>query len=180
MSQAGSKSLVRASNSGALSTAAVIYGLAAAAAYMSYSVQDPYLPTKWLCLIGLLPLSIAIVKWVQLKQRQREAGPERVAAARGLELAASHANQQQAVANQAAQVARQRQARQDASRAASAAAARRSQPPGAVGVRCPSCQGAEVRRVSGGERARSGIAGGLLFAKKARAQFACANCGYFW
>lgn len=67
---------------------------------------------------------------------------------------------------------KEKQARENAERAARLAA-----PPGVV---CPSCASTSVQRMTLGTRAASGIAGGLLFSKGARAQFRCNNCRYLW
>lgn len=48
------------------------------------------------------------------------------------------------------------------------------------GVTCPTCHSSSVERVTLGVRAVSGVAGGFLFSKKARAQFHCRNCNYYW
>jgi hypothetical protein len=45
---------------------------------------------------------------------------------------------------------------------------------------CPTCGGTRVRNVGPGERVVSGVAGGLLFSKKARAQRQCLRCKYYW
>jgi hypothetical protein len=50
----------------------------------------------------------------------------------------------------------------------------------AANVMCSTCQSKAVERVTLGTRAVSGIAGGILFSKKARAQFHCFTCGYYW
>lgn len=47
-------------------------------------------------------------------------------------------------------------------------------------VSCPSCGKNQCERVSPGERATSGLAGGLVFSRKARAQFRCQICKYYW
>lgn len=53
-------------------------------------------------------------------------------------------------------------------------------PSGGPLVRCPTCTGTDVERVSIGTRAASGVLGGLIFARKARKQFHCRNCNYYW
>lgn len=45
---------------------------------------------------------------------------------------------------------------------------------------CPTCRSTAVERVSLGTRAASGMLGGLIFSKKARAQFHCRSCNYYW
>lgn len=47
-------------------------------------------------------------------------------------------------------------------------------------VECPSCHHFGARRVGMGERTSSGLIGGLLFSRKARAQFQCSRCDYLW
>lgn len=47
-------------------------------------------------------------------------------------------------------------------------------------VKCPACGTARPRRVGVGERVGSGVAGGILFSQKARAQFQCEYCRYLW
>lgn len=42
--------------------------------------------------------------------------------------------------------------------------------------RCPVCSSSDLRRISTSERVVSGVAGGLLFSKKARSQFQCLTC----
>lgn len=49
-----------------------------------------------------------------------------------------------------------------------------------LAVDCPSCHLHLARRVSSKERVASGLGGGLLFGRKARAQFQCLGCGYLW
>lgn len=48
------------------------------------------------------------------------------------------------------------------------------------GVTCPTCHRTSVERVTAGQRITSGVAGGILFSKKARAQFHCRGCGNYW
>lgn len=69
---------------------------------------------------------------------------------------------------------RQYQAKEDAKRAAKQQA--RLQP----GASCPTCHNSGVERVTLGTRAVSGVMGGLIFSKKARAQFHCLTCNYYW
>jgi hypothetical protein len=45
---------------------------------------------------------------------------------------------------------------------------------------CPACRNLSVRPLAGVERVASGVAGGLLFSRKARAHFQCSSCGYTW
>lgn len=45
---------------------------------------------------------------------------------------------------------------------------------------CPTCRSSSVERVTIGTRAASGVMGGLIFSKKARAQFHCRSCNYYW
>ncbi|MFZ4760917.1 MAG: hypothetical protein ACOYLX_22345 [Burkholderiaceae bacterium] len=52
--------------------------------------------------------------------------------------------------------------------------------PPANAIRCPTCQSIQVERVTLGQRAVSGLVGGLVFSKKARASFQCRKCGYLW
>lgn len=47
-------------------------------------------------------------------------------------------------------------------------------------IHCPTCNGTSVQRVTATQRLVSGVAGGLLFGTKARAQFQCTACGYYW
>jgi hypothetical protein len=65
-------------------------------------------------------------------------------------------------------------ARREQSRPAAVAA------PVPAGVKCPTCSSGSVHRVTAGQRAMSGVAAGVLFSRRARAQFRCSNCGYFW
>ena len=51
---------------------------------------------------------------------------------------------------------------------------------GAPMVTCPSCHTKNPQRVTGGQRVRSAAAGGILFSRKAKAQFHCLNCNYYW
>lgn len=46
--------------------------------------------------------------------------------------------------------------------------------------RCPTCQSDDVRHLSLTSRGISGLAGGLLFSRRARAHFTCKSCGYNW
>lgn len=45
--------------------------------------------------------------------------------------------------------------------------------------RCPTCQSADIRRISGSERVGSVVTLGL-FSKKINKSFKCNNCGYTW
>lgn len=45
---------------------------------------------------------------------------------------------------------------------------------------CLTCGGGDVERVRMGARVVSGVLGGLVFSKKARAQFHCRTCSYYW
>ncbi len=49
-----------------------------------------------------------------------------------------------------------------------------------TGVRCQTCGSGSVARITIGQRAASGLMGGLVFGKKARASFQCRSCGYVW
>lgn len=52
--------------------------------------------------------------------------------------------------------------------------------PAPAGVRCPACQSQQVVKVPLGRRVSSGVAGGLVFSRAARAQFQCQSCEYFF
>lgn len=48
-------------------------------------------------------------------------------------------------------------------------------------LECPTCHhDGLVFRVRVGQRLVSGMAGGLVFSRRARAQFECRHCHYFW
>ncbi len=48
------------------------------------------------------------------------------------------------------------------------------------GVSCPTCHRDSVERVGLATRAISGARGGLIFSRRARAQFHCLSCDYYW
>jgi hypothetical protein len=51
---------------------------------------------------------------------------------------------------------------------------------GAPQVECPNCHTKNAERVKVGSRVASGVVGGLVFSRKARAQFHCLTCSTYW
>lgn len=47
-------------------------------------------------------------------------------------------------------------------------------------ARCPSCSVGWVYKIPISAKAVSGLMGGMVFGKRARAQFECANCQHIW
>jgi transposase-like protein len=71
-------------------------------------------------------------------------------------------------------------ARDDKLRAALDAKAARASVAAVDDVVCPHCGHHEAQRITAGQRVSSGVAGGLIFSRAARASFRCGHCrGYF-
>lgn len=45
---------------------------------------------------------------------------------------------------------------------------------------CPTCRSRSIKRLTLAARGLSGVTGGILFSRRARAHFTCRDCGYNW
>lgn len=64
---------------------------------------------------------------------------------------------------------------------AASKAAKAQQAATAPTIECPTCHVVgDVEPVKTGDRVSSGLTGGLAFSRRARAQFHCTHCGFYW